>query len=156
MLTAIFMNSLQYPAPPSSALESQWLTFLTPIVVVLGFIAQSLQARYHNQRSDIRAGEIRKVQDVVRGKVDHVEKATDHTEKTAVAIHILTNSAMAIQLKTNIQLSTALGLMAHRLAVKSGEPGDLAAAHAIDVETKAHEVAYNDHMLSEARIFIKE
>jgi hypothetical protein len=149
MLMAIFINFQQYPVPPSSALESQWLTFLTPIAIVVSLIVQTMQASYHNNRSDVRAGEIRRVQDVTQGKVDHVER-------TAHAIHILTNSAMAIQLKTNIQLSKALGTMAHRLAEKSREPGDLAAAEAIDVETKAHEAAYSDHMLSEARITLKD
>ena len=145
MITAIFIDLQQYPAPPSSALESQWLTFLTPIAVVVSTIVLSLQSRYHNNRSDVRAGEIRKVQDVTQRKVEQVDK-------TSNAIHILTNSAMAIQLKTNIQLSKALGLMAHRLATSSGQAGDLAAAHAIDVQTRDYETAYNDHMLSEARI----
>ena len=144
MITAIFIDLQQYPAPPSSALESQWLTFLTPIAIAVSTILLSLQARYHNSRSDTRAGEIRKVQDVTQGKVDKVEK-------TSNAIHVLTNSAMAIQFMTNIQLSKALGLMAHRLAMSSGQAGDLAAAHAIDVQTKDYEIAYNDHMISEAR-----
>jgi hypothetical protein len=72
--------------------------------------------------------------------------------KVVRSIHTLTNSAMASQLKVNVEFSQQNAVLSHRLADISKSEGDIAAAVAADVVVEAQKQIYQEHMLKQAKV----
>jgi hypothetical protein len=85
-------------------------------------------------------------------KASQAETKISVVNKTVDAVHVLSNSAMAAQLKMNVQLARSNAVMAHRLATITKEPGDEAAAIAVDVQVIEHERILQEHLIQQAKV----
>jgi hypothetical protein len=85
-------------------------------------------------------------------KTKQLQVVADSTKKTVDAVHTLSNSAMGATLKMNVQLAASNAVMAHRLAEITGQPGDAAAAVALDLKTKEHQAIYEAHLAQQAKV----
>jgi hypothetical protein len=64
--------------------------------------------------------------------------------------HTLVNSQAGQALLQRVELLQALAVQAHRFAALTHDPGDAAAALAFEVQVKAAETSYQDHMRKQA------
>lgn len=72
--------------------------------------------------------------------------------KVVRQIHTLTNSAMGMQLKLNVDFAKQNAVLAHRLADISHEEGDIAAAKAADVVVEIQTAIYQEHLIKQAEV----
>jgi hypothetical protein len=73
-------------------------------------------------------------------------------KRTGEATHTLSNSAMAAQLKMNVQFATQTAVLAHRLAESTKQEGDIAAALAADIVVKEQEAILQKHLIAQAKV----
>ena len=71
-------------------------------------------------------------------------------KETAVATHILTNSARGQLLLNRVELLMALSVQGHRFAQLTNDAGDLANAVAFDVRVESAKAEYQEHMRAQA------
>jgi hypothetical protein len=80
------------------------------------------------------------------------DKTVASIKKTGEATHTLSNSAMAAQLKMNVQFATQTSVLAHRLADVTKQAGDIAAAIAADIVIKEQEAILQKHLIAQAKV----
>jgi len=80
------------------------------------------------------------------------EKKQDATAKQVVAIHTLSNSAMAAQLKLNVQFAMANSVDKHRIADLTKQEGDVASAAAADIIVEDQKALLQKHMVQQATV----
>jgi|ERR1700722_2231260 len=73
-------------------------------------------------------------------------------DKIVKDIHILTNSAMAEQLKVRVQFAKSQYVLATRLASITGEEGDKASAIAAGVVVQEQQALLDEHMARQAKV----
>jgi hypothetical protein len=87
-----------------------------------------------------------------KDEVNKVKDKVSDVNRTVDQVHTLSNSAMAAQLKMNVQLARSNAVMAHRLSEITGQAGDEAAAIAVDVQVHEHERILQEHLVQQARV----
>src|ERR1700691_1573682 len=80
------------------------------------------------------------------------DKKVESIKKTGEATHTLSNSAMAAQLKMNVQFATQTAVLAHRLADVTKQEGDVAASLAADIVVKEQEAILQKHLIAQAKV----
>jgi hypothetical protein len=71
-------------------------------------------------------------------------------KKTGEATHTLGNSAMGAQILTRVESLKASAIIAHRLAVVTGQEADLTVAKALDVQVESALREFHDHQTKQA------
>lgn len=84
------------------------------------------------------------------------EKILKKVEKTSTATHILTNSAMAAQLKLNVEFAQQIATDKHRIAGITKEDGDDASAAAADLVVEQQKVLLQAHLVRQATVDERE
>jgi hypothetical protein len=82
-------------------------------------------------------------------------RQTSKIKSTGEATHILSNSSMGEQKKTNVELATQIAKLSHYIATLTNTEDARMAASAADVLVKEKEAIYKDHLVKQAIVDAK-